>query len=174
MVTNPGTERATVQVQLLGLQGPYTPTGAERLEVAAESSASVDLEPGLAGEAASVLLTSDQPVTGAVIATQPPGRGADDLALQPAVSPLVRLGVSATATTDSADSELILSNAGDTDASVSFEVSSYEGVTLRTDEVLLAAGSTATRRLNSPAPSYVVVTVPDGSAVIGGIVLTQP
>ena len=75
VVTNPGAERATVQVQLLGLQGPYTPTGAETLEVAAESSASVDLEAGLAGEAASVVLTSDFPVTGAVIATQPPSPG---------------------------------------------------------------------------------------------------
>jgi hypothetical protein len=119
-------------------------------------------------------LTSDFPVTGAVIATSRRPGAADDVALQSAVSPLVRVGVSATATTDAGDSELILSNTGDTDASVTFEVSSYEGVTLRTDEVLLAAGSTATRRLNSPAPSYVVVSVPNGSAVIGGIVLTQP
>ena len=174
VVTNPGTERASVQVQLLGLQGSYTPTGAEVLEVAAESSATVDLEPGLTGEAASVRLTSDFPVTGAVISTSRRVGAADDLALQSAVSPLVRLGVSATATTDAADSELILSNTGDTDASVTFEVLSYDGVTLRTDEVLLAAGSTATRRLNSPAPSYVVVSVPDGSSIIGGVVLTQP
>ena len=35
VVTNPGTERASVTVQVLGLQGPYTPAGAEVLEVAA-------------------------------------------------------------------------------------------------------------------------------------------
>ena len=39
-----------------------------------------------------------------------------------------------------------------------FSVRSFDGVELRTDDVLLAAGSTATRRLDSPAPSYVVVS----------------
>ncbi len=174
IVTNPGTERATVQVQVLGLQGPYAPTGADTMEVPAESSASVDLQPGLAGEAGSVLLTSDQPVTGAVIATSQRSGATSDLALQSAVSPLVRIGVSAIATSSGAASELILSNPGDTDVQVKFEVLSYDGVSLRTDEVLLTALSTATRRLSSPAPSYVVVTVPDGSSIIGGVVLTEP
>jgi hypothetical protein len=45
---------------------------------------------------------------------------------------------------------------------------------LRTADALLGPNTTATRRLNSPAPSYVVVKVPDGSSVVGGIVLTQP
>jgi hypothetical protein len=39
---------------------------------------------------------------------------------------------------------------------------------------VLAPNSTATRRLNSPAPAYVVVKVLDGSSVVGGVVLTQP
>ena len=66
----------------------------------------------LAGEAASVVLTSDFPVTCAVISTSRRSGAAGDLALQSAVSPLVGLGVGATATTDAADSELILSNTG--------------------------------------------------------------
>jgi hypothetical protein len=83
-------------------------------------------------------------------------------------------GVSALATSNIADTELILSNAGENDAQVSFQVFSHEGVMLRTADVLLAQNTTATRRLNSPAPSYVVVKVPDGSAVVGDVVLTQP
>ncbi len=51
---------------------------------------------------------------------------------------------------------------------------SYDGVSLRSDDVLLAPNSTATRRLTSPAPAYLVVRVPDGSAVVGGVVLSQP
>ena len=87
--------------------------------------------------------------------------------------PLVRTGVGALATTECGDGELMLSNGGTEDAQVSFEVLSYDGVRLRTDDVLLGPDSTATRRLSSPAAAYVVVRVPDGSAVVGGVVLTQ-
>jgi len=172
-VTNPSATRATVAVQVLGFQGPYEPSGAESLDVPPESTATVNLEKGLAGQAGSIKLTSDMPVTGAVISTS--GRGAGtDLAAQSAAVPLVGTGVSAIATSNIAESELIVSNSGDGDAQISFEVFSYDGVTLRTAEVLLASNSTATRRLNSPAPSYVVVKVPTGSSVVGGVVLTQP
>lgn len=173
VVTNPGVQRATVQVDVLGLQGAFPPSGADSLEVPGESTAAVDLGPGLAGEAASVLLTSDQPVTGAVVSSSRRTDASTDLAVQSAAPALQRLGVTALATTSTADSELVLSNSADTDVQVSFEVLSLDGVTLRTDDVLLAAQSTATRRLTSTPPSYLVVRVPDGSSVVGGVVLTQ-
>jgi hypothetical protein len=174
VVTNPGPERATVTVQVLGLQGPYAPIGAETVNVPAESSAAVDLEPGLAGEAGTVKLVSDRPVTGAVVSSSKRDGAQTDLAVQSAVGPLVRTGVSALATTRSGDSELVLSNTGTKDASVSFEVLSFDGVVLRTDDVLLGPDTTATRRLTSAPPSYVVVRVPDASSVVGGVVLAEP
>ena len=159
---------------MLGLQGPYAPSGAETVELAPESTGTLDLATGLAGEAGTVKLISDQPVTGAVISTSERASAQPDLAVQSAAGPLVRTGVSALATTRAGDSELVLSNSGTEDAPVSFEVLSYDGVVLRTDDVLLGPDSTATRRLTSPPPSYVVVRVPDGSSVVGGVVLTQP
>ncbi len=69
VVTNPGLDRASIAIQVLGLQGAYAPSGAETIEVAAESSASVDLAPGLAGEAGTIRLSSDRPVTAAVISS---------------------------------------------------------------------------------------------------------
>lgn len=174
VVTNPNNSRATVDVQVLGFQGPYTPSGAGSVDVPPEGTATVNLQPGLAGEAAGIKLTSDVPVTGAVVSTSRRSGAGSDLAVQSAAAPLIGSGVSALATTNLADSELIISNGGDADAQVSFEVFSYEGVTLRTADVVLAANSTATRRLNSPAPSYVVVKVPDDSSVVAGVVLTQP
>jgi hypothetical protein len=87
---------------------------------------------------------------------------------------LTASGVSALATSNIADSELIVSNAGEDDAQVSFQVFSYDGVMLRTADMLLGPNTTGTRRLNSPAPSYVVVKVPDRSSVVGGVLLTQP
>jgi hypothetical protein len=174
VVTNPGTERASVTVQVLGLQGPFAPIGAETVVVPAEGSAAVDVEPGLAGEAGTVKLVSDQPVTGAVISTSKRDGAQADIAVQSSGVPLVRTGVSALATIRSTDSELVLSNTGTEDSAVSFDVLSFDGVVLRTDDVLLGPDSTATRRLTSTAPSYVVVRVPDGSSVVGGVVLTQP
>lgn len=174
VVANPGSRRATVQVQVLGLQGGYPPSGAETLEVPAESTASVELAPGLTGEAGAVELSSDLPVTGSVVSTSRRDDATPDLAVQSAAAPLVRTGVSALATTSTADAELVLSNGADTDVQVSFEVLTLSGVSLRTDDVLLAANSSATRRLTSTPPSYLVVRVPDGSAVVGDVVLTQP
>lgn len=174
LITNPGMDRATVAVQVLTVGGPVVPSGAASVEVGPESTVSVDLAPGLAGAAGAVKLTSDQPVTGAVTSASTRTGAVSDFAVQSAAAPLVRTGVSALATVTGVQAELIFSNGGDTDAPLSFEVVSFDGVSLRADDVLLAPGSTATRRLTSPAPSYVVVTVPDGSAVVGGVVFTQP
>jgi hypothetical protein len=174
VVTNPSNTRARVGVQILGFQGPFEPSGAASLDVPPESTVTVNLKDGLAGEAASVKLTSSMPVTGSVISTSRRGGTGIDLAVQSAAVPLIRSGVSAVASSKIADSELIVSNSGEGDTQISFEVLSYEGVKLRSAAVVLAPNSTATRRLNSPAPAYVVVKVPDGSSVVGGVVLTQP
>ena len=168
VVTNPTEQRASVQVQVLGLQGPYAPERRRGHRAGAGEHGHRSIwSPGLAGEAGAVKLTSDQPVTGAVISTSERASAQPDLAVQSAAGPLVRTGVSALATTRAGDSELILSNSGTEDTQVSFEVLSYAGVSLRTEDVLLGPDGTATRRLTSPAPSYVVVRVPDGSAVVG-------
>ena len=174
VVTNPGAIRASVAVQVLGFQGPYEPSGAASLDVPPESTASVSLKEGLVGQAASIRLTSNVPVTGAVISTSQRSGAGGDLAVQSATVPLIRTGVSALATSNIAESELIVSNTADGDVQFTFEVFSYDGVKLRTADIVLGPNSTATRRLNSPAPSYLVVKVPDGSSVIGGVVLTQP
>jgi uncharacterized protein DUF5719 len=174
VVTNPGNSRATVGVQVLGFQGPYEPSGAGSLIVPPESTATVSLEDGLAGTAGSIKLTSDVPVTGAVISTSRRGGAAPDLAVQSAAAPLIGTGVSAIGTSKTADSELIVSNAGDADVQITFEEVDYGGVRLRSGDMVLGSNSTATRRLTSQPPSYVIVKVPDGSSVVGGVVLTQP
>jgi Family of unknown function (DUF5719) len=173
-VTNPGTVRATVTISALGVQGAFAPAGAETLDLEPESTAEVDLTAGLAGEPGAIKLTSDQPVTGAVLSTARRDSAQGDVAIQSAAIPLVRDGVSAIATANRTDSDLILTNGSDVDTPVTFEVFSYSGVSLRTDDILLAANTTATRRLTSPAPSYVVVRVPPGSGIYGGIRLEQP
>ena len=114
------------------------------------------------------------PVTGAVISTSRRPGAAIDLAVQSAAVPLVGTGVSALATSNVFDGELIVSNFADADVPLTFELLSYDGVRLRMGEIFLGPNSTATRRLNSNESSYVVVKVPDGSSVMAGLVLTQP
>ena len=60
-------ERASVGVQVLGVDGAFAPAGAEQLEVPPESTAEISVAAGLAGAAAGLQLTSDQPVTAAVV-----------------------------------------------------------------------------------------------------------
>jgi hypothetical protein len=172
-VVNPGEVRASVQVQVMGLQGLFRPTGAETVDLPPESSASVELSRGLGGDSAGLELTSDQPVTASVTSSSEVAGQVSDLSVQPATTPWVGDGVSALATTVGAEAELVLSNPGNTDTPVTFEVFNYTGVSLRREDVLVTGDSTATRRLTNDAPSYVVVTVPERSAIIGGIVLTQ-
>ena len=181
-VTNPGGTLARVQVEVLAQTGSFPPAGAETLEVPPGSTATVDLAPGLVGQDGGVRLQSDQPVTGAVISTLTRPGAAPDLAVQSATPPLVRTGVVALATGDGAgsgagaapvDSELVLSNDADRAVTVSFEVLSHEGVSLRSDDVLIGGNSTSTRRLALDPPAYLVVSVPDGSSVHGGVVYSQ-
>lgn len=174
VVTNPGELRTTVSVSVLGLQGPFAPVGAETLELGPQSSGTLALADGLAGTGSGVALTSEQPVTAAVVSTSARTDAKPDIAVQPAAPALVRTGVSAVASTRNTDAELVVSNAATTDVSVHFSVRTLEGVELRGGDILLAGGGSATRRLASPTASYVVVQVPTGSSVTGGVDLVEP
>jgi hypothetical protein len=181
-VTNPGTTRAQVRVQVLAQAGPFEPTGADSLEILPRSTATVDLAAGLVGQYGAIRLVSDQPVTGAVLSTSLRPGAAPDFAVQPASAALVRTGVVALATAaagqpangQGVDSELVLSNDSDLRTTVSYEVVGYDGVSQSSDDVLIGPGGTSTRHLDPASPTYLVVKVLDGSAVHGGVVYTQP
>jgi hypothetical protein len=161
-------------VEVLALTGPFAPAGAETLQVPAMGTATVDLAAGLVGEAGSVRLTGDQPVTAAVLATSARPGAAPDVAVQSATPPLVRTGVVALAAVTGIDSELVLSNPTDQPAPVALELLSYDGVSLRSDDILIGPNATSTRRLDVAGPAYLVLTVPDGSTVHGAVGYAQP
>ena len=186
LVANPGPARAEVTVEVLAQTGPFAPVGGERVEVPPQSTASVNLAPGLVGQSGAVRLVSTVPVTGAVRSTSLRAAAAPDTAVQPATAALVRTGVVALAvpgrdraadperTGGVVESELLLSNGSDGTTTASFEVLSHAGVSLQRDDVLLGGYATSTRRLRVDGPAYVVVKVLDGSDVRGGVVYTQP
>lgn len=169
VVANPGPTRAQVNVSVLGVDGAFAPTGAETLDVPPESTAEVAVAAGLAGAAAGIQLTSDQPVTGSVI-SEAIGRDAlPDLAVQPATSAIVQTGVVPLVYLEKTDAQLVLSNGGDGDVPLSFEVYGYDGVKLDSDDVLLVPHATATRRLDIGEAAYLVVRAPTRSSVVGGV-----
>ena len=170
VVVNPGSERAEVSVELLGVEGPFAPAGAEQLVVQPESSTTVDLTTGLAGQAANVRLTSTRPVTAAVESISAEPEQDPDLAVQPAVIPINRAGIVALASADGVDAQFTLSNGGPAEVTVSYDVVDYAGTSLRTDDIVVIPGGTVTRRITSPAPAYLVVRAPNGSQVYGAVV----
>ena len=169
VVANPGSNRATVSVNVLGVDGAFAPAGAEKLEVPPESTAEISVAPGLAGAAAGIQLTSDQPVTGSVISEAIGTDALPDLAVQSATAPIVRTGVVPLVHLDKTEAELVLSNGGDDDVALSFDVYGYDGVKIDDDDVLLVPHATATRRLDVGEAAYLVVSVPAGASVVGGV-----
>lgn len=169
MVANPGPDLARVDVSVLGPDGPFAPAGAATVEVPPESTAEVSVAEGLAGAAAGIQLTSDRPVTGSVVSEAIGTDALPDLAVQSASAPIVRTGVVPLVYLERTEAELVLSNGGNADLPLSFEVFGYDGVKIDSDDVLLVPRATATRRLDVGEPAYLVVSAPPGAAVVGGV-----
>lgn len=169
VVANPGSDRATVSVNVLGVDGAFAPAGAEQLEVPPESTAEISVAAGLAGAAAGIELTSDQSVTGSVLSEAIGTDALPDLAVQSATAPIVRSGVVPLVHLDKTEAELVLSNGGENDVALSFDVFGYDGVKIDDDDVLLVPHATATRRLDVGEAAYLVVSVPAGASVVGGV-----
>lgn len=168
-VVNPGTAAAQVTVSVLGIDGSYAPAGAEQVVVPPESTLEVSLTVGLAGAATAIRLTSDEPVTGAVISEAIGVTALPDIAVQSAAAPIVGSGVVTLVQLERVEAELVLSNGGDDPVSVSFDVYGYDGVRIDGDEVLLLPATTATRRLDADEPAYLVASVPTGATIVGGV-----
>ncbi len=179
-LVNPGMSRAIVSVSVLGATGPFTPVGAEQVEVPPESTTTMSLDTGLAGQGAGIELSADRSVSAAVISTSSrsvasTGSAAQpDIAVEPATAALGRQGVSPIAAVTDTDGTLMLSNAGDADTTVSFTVSNLSGVTIRQGTILVPAHGTSTRNMDaSDGPAYVVVDVPDGAEIHGALDFAQ-
>lgn len=111
ILSNPGSERLTVEVTAVGATATYIPAGGENIELAPRSTVAVDLGASLAGEATGLRVTADGPVA-AGLAT---GTG-QDLAFTAPVVTGTELG-----TFGPARGALLLSNPGDMPATITVE-----------------------------------------------------
>ncbi|HLT62091.1 MAG TPA: DUF5719 family protein [Microlunatus sp.] len=174
-VVNPGQNPAQVSIVALGLQGEFVPAGADKVEVPAQSTAVVKLGPGLVEQAAAIQLSSDQPVSGAVLADAP-SRDASgdkvvpDFAVQVTAPQLRRLGVLPFIGETGLEGQLLLSHVGSEPVEVTVQVVSLAGVEVRSEKIKVAASSTVSRSVTSPLPSYLVIRAPENSGVYAGLV----
>lgn len=173
VVANPGQSPAQVSIEALGQDSAYVPAGAESVQVAPGSSATLDLGKALGGSAAVLRLTSTADVTAAVLSSSTREGAASDVAVEAAAAPILRTAVAPVGLLDGADSSVILGNDGTGTEPVSLEVLGPDAASLTTVSVSLAPGTTALRTLRLPAPGYVVVRARDGAAVTAELVLDQ-
>lgn len=159
VVTNPGNERATLQVTALGAALGYTPEGGADVTVEAYSSISVDLALSLAGEATGLRIASDVDVAVALTT----GIETDPASASPVVS-ATELGAFAPA-----GGTLQVSNPGETEAGVKITIDVVDSEPV-TSSVAIPAGVTITVPMDAAAPRGQTVSVTSDSAVFGGIV----
>ena len=159
LVTNPGNERATVQVEALGAALGYTPEGGADITVEPHTSTSFDLALSLAGEATGLRVTSDVEVAVALST----GIETDPASASP-VSAATELGAFAPA-----GGTLQLSNPGTKDAEVEISNGVID-VEPTTSTVTIPAGVTTTVPMGATAPRGQTVNVVSDSVLFGAIV----
>ncbi len=168
-LVNPGLSRATVTLQILGPDGAFAPAGASTVAVPAQSTTSIDVTDGLAGQLGTVELTSDQPVTAAVRSISQSTDSGEDLAVSTAQPELGPLALAPLAIADQATNQLAVSNAGSRSVTVSLGLFDLNGVSLYTEDIPIAPHSTAGRQLTQPAPAYLTLKAPTGAEIYAGV-----
>lgn len=159
MLANPATTRTRVKVEVLAASGRFVPDGGAEISVEAGRTARVDLTPALREEAASIIITADDPVAAGVVT-----RTEKDLAHIPAQPLRPRSGEGVLAVPIVNGGELVLSNPGTTEVEATIDWG--EGMTRGVHRV--PAGATIVVPTAEGATEVQVLT--DG-LLVGGLVL---
>lgn len=166
LVTNPGTDRATVQVTALGATAAYQPEGGADISVPPHTTVAVELASSLAGEATGLHVTSDVDVAAGLSTST--GTGADRAFTAP-VSASTQLGAFVP------DSGVLqVTNPGDADTRVSVTTGTAGGVEAQAtvEEYGIPAGTTLVIPLMAADPDAPVVSVTAVNDVFGAVVDT--
>jgi P pilus assembly chaperone PapD len=155
VVTNPSDRTADVQIDVLSASGVSQLTDAQRVQVAPGVTATVDLEPGLAGMAAGLRLTSNLGVSAGVVTDNGLPTASLDGAVIGAAPPVPADAVWPIALGTGTAGVLQLVNPSDQEVSVKVAVTVGAGGAVKTSEVKVAPGSS----LQVPLPKAAVETI---------------
>ncbi len=165
VVFNPGERRAEVSIEALGENGPFVPSGAEPIDVAAQSTASVVMGPGWDKTQVSLRLRSDVPIgAGFVSATD------SDIASQAANRALAPLSLAPVAAITGEAGTLALANPGE--EAITAVVTLGRKGSSAPQQVTVSAGSSVSVPIER-GPAWVSVRTPEGERLYGGLILTD-
>lgn len=173
VINNAGDRRASVKIEILGPQGPFTPVGNNEATVEAHSTTSVDVAQGLAGQVGTVRVTSDQSVLTALRSERPGTSKPNDIAIETSQPAINATGIVPAAVVDGSETELAVSNGGEDPVKVEVALFNMDGVSLYDEKIPIVAGGSIERRVTQAGPAYLVVKAPDGAQVYGGVTLRQ-
>lgn len=173
VLANPNARRTQVKVEVLGADGTFVPADNATIDVNAQSTGAARLDGALDGEAVALRLTSDQPVTAALVSTSARRDAAADVAVQSPAAPIRGLGLHGYAFGTDLDGRLVVSNAGDQPATVEVDVRTFDLAEQPVDPLTLAPGTTAVVDLPDASSGFVAVRT-ESPAVYAGVVLSQP
>lgn len=159
VVTNPGTQRASVNVTAHGPTATYSPEGGQKLQVEPGSTRLIDLTSALQGERATLLADSDQPIVASVIAT----RGADH-ANATDVAPSRQL-----AAVVPAAGVLQVTNLADVEQTITVEAKSSGGGSVAPTRQDVRAGATWQLKLPTTDKESLRVTVTADKPVVAAV-----
>lgn len=143
VVVNPGERTASVALQVLGADGPTAVPGFETIDLPPQTSRSIPLSGALAESPAGLLLSSEQPVTGAVLSGNGGASGAQDFSTQVATTALSGPGVLALSAGRAVTPALYVSNAGQQPTRVTVTVTDADGKELLSRSVEVASEAQA-------------------------------
>jgi hypothetical protein len=161
VVANPSQRSAVVKVELLGAEGASVIAGADDIEVAPESVATLDLESGLAQLSGALRLTTGDPavtVTAALLVGSSDEAKSSDPAFAVAGKPLPAESLWVVPAAKKAENSLVLSNAGALDATVSLTVSQAPGEEGDTSSLVVGAQSSVVVGLPSRKTNVLQLT----------------
>lgn len=158
LLTNPGSDRALVDVTAFGASLSYAPEGGTGITVPPHASVAVELASSLAGEATGLRITSDVEVATALSTTS-----ATDSAFVAPVAAATEVGAFAPA-----GGTLQLSNPGSLDAAVSVVLGVLDAEPLTTD-VSVMAGTTLEVPMADVAPRGQTLRMTSDQPLFGAI-----
>lgn len=165
VVFNPGDRRAEVSIEALGKNGPFVPSGAEPVDVAARSTTSVVMGPGWDKTQVSLRLRSDVPIGAGFVSTTD-----SDIASQAANRALAPLSLAPIAAINGKAGVLALANPGD--EAITAVVTVRRKGSTAPQQVTVSAGSSVSLPIEK-GPAWVSVQTPVGQRLYGGLILTD-
>jgi hypothetical protein len=173
VISNPGERRADVRIEILGPDGPFAPAGAAQTAVDGDSSTTVDVAEGLAGQIGTIRVISSEPVVTAARSETSGKDKSNDIAIETAQPVINAVGIAPVGVVDGARTELALSNGGTSATTADVSLVNLDGVSLYHEKVPVPAGGSIERRVTQAGPAYLVVKTSPGARLYGGVTLKQ-